>query len=148
MKLNDLPVDELEHICTYLDFEAMKNLSEVSTSLLKIRPDFTKVDLKAKQTVLHLKKMPVEIILELNKTKVIYKKANIEKAWTASFAKIHSLSAVAGSGMTLRMEAAKVYGGAYVGRLLTVENLFNQLVGQGGSRKAAVTVTVVHSFVN
>ena len=147
MKLNALPVDELEHICTYLDFEAIKNLSEVSTSLLKIRPDFTRCSLKAKKTVLHLKKMPVEIILEAPETKVIYKKANIEKAWTSSFSKTHSFSAVAGSGMTLRMEAAKVYGGAYVGRLLTVD-AGNQLVGQGGSRKAAVTLTVVHRFVN
>ena len=111
MKLNDLPVDELKHICTYLDFEAIKNLSEVSTSLLKIRPDFTKCDLKAQKTVLHLKKMPVEIIVELPETKVIYKKANIEKAWMASFSKNTKMSAVPGSHVKMAMNAVKVYGG-------------------------------------
>ena len=140
MKLNDLPYDELKHICSYLEFEDRKALSEVSSSCLRIRPDFTTINLKEKRRVLHLKKMPKEIILELPESKVIYKKANIEKAWKKSFSQSFTLSAVAGSPVKMKMEAYKVYGGGYEGRLFTVE--YN--TGQGGSRKAAVTV--VHSF--
>ena len=145
MKLNDLPYDELKHMCSYLGFEDKKALSEVSTSMLKIRPDFTTINLKEKRRVLHLKNMPKEIILELPETKVIYKKANIEKAWKKSFSQSFSLSAVAGSPVKMKMEAYKVYGGGYDGRLFTLEYNTGHFLRQGDGRRKAV-VTVVHSF--
>ena len=139
------PKELLEKICTFLPFRDIKNLSEVSTSLARIRPDFTIWKLKANRRLkIHLKKIPDELLLELpDKAEVIIKKVKIKRAWDKSFADTYAISAMAGSPLSVYIEAFKNYGGPYQGRLITVEYKSSDHFNTGSGQ-----VTVVHRIKN